>query len=375
MKKGKLLLVGTALLTSLMFATGVKADGPTRIYPVYGNGNTVNWDNQNFMQCTQIQGSCKEYVVSNDSGAEDEEITLTNGSEVINLNKVALSGGYVLVTTQEQPQDNYFLAGEVDGIGDGDPADVPGFVYYEFYDQFADASEYINIANNEANNGRYVTIISKYLSDMFSSAQTLTINKNVTVITQYLDVLNLVNNGKIKTGSISANNVTGNGHIELVYNAYPEGDPFIDANRLSISSISGVSVDVKNANVNKGMHFGFLGWDDEISKEDAQKLVDQLNKVKGSTLNGYKVVLKETTLLTEDPNTAGVGFENDKFYIGVLEKDETAATANSAKNNIVNKLKAAVKNPKTADALFTILGTLVLAGGVFVVTVKKAKQK
>ena len=371
--KKKLLMGVLAFCFMFIGMYAVKADGPERSYPVYGNGNTVMWDNTNHYYCggDYVYANCKAYTVSDDDGEEDEYITLTSGTEVINLNKIALSGGYVVITSQELSQDDYMLAGEVDGIGDGDPADVPGFKCVWYYDKFDDASEYLESANFSASLGDYATVVSTYLGELYSTTPTLTINKNVTVITQYVNVLNLVNNGKIKTSTLSAAKVSGNGNINLVYNAWPQGDPFIPADRLSVNSISGVTVDVTKATVKEGMHFGFIGYASEMTKEEAQKVVDQLNSVKGSSLNGYKVVLKETTLLAEDPNTAGSGTENDKFYIGVLEKNSLSENISDA----VAQAKKAVKNPKTGDPVYTIIGLMVLAGAGFTVSMKKAKQR
>lgn len=368
MKKGKLLLAGTALLASLLFTSGVKADGPSTIWQTYENGSTIIYDNVNYRRCPITTETCKEYTVSGDDGIEDEYVTLTNSEGSMEINKYSLSGGYILVSGSEQGES--YLYGETE-IGDGDPTEgVTDFMYIEFFDQYADADDIIYMANSATvypvppyeGAHKYVTLYS--WSGIYISGNT-EIEEGVSVYAPAFGNrdYNIINNGKLKVGAIYANKITGNGSIKVVYSANAEmGDPYFVFDRISIKEITGNTLDVTGATIKEGLQVGTPGEFGEVSKADAQKMIDMLNAAKGNTLKGYKIVLKE---YEDDFFTEG------KAYYGELVKD-TTATAKS--NSVVNKLKAAVKNPKTADTLFTILGTLALAGGVLVVTVKKAKQ-
>ena len=78
---------------------------------------------------------------------------------------------------------------------------------------------------------------------------------------------------------------------------------------------------------------------------------------------------------------------NDGYYMGLFEmKVKTPYSETEVKNEEADKkttsntsnnaeTKKTVKNPKTGDTLFKILGAITLAGAGFVVTIKKAKQK
>lgn len=379
MKKGKLLLAGTALLTSILFAGNVKADGPSTQWQTYQNGNTIYYNATSARQCHySMGGNCKEYIISNDDGVEDEYVTLTNSDGSIEVHKHSLSGGYILVSGSEQ-EENY-LHGETD-IGDGDPASgVKDFMYIEFYDSYADAEVLLNKANAST---LYVAPTSegahKYVT--LYSFNGLYFDGNIKVengVSIYAPAFgnresNIINNGKLKVGALYANRITGNGYINIVYSADAEmGDPYFVFDRFSVKEISGVIFDITGATIKEGLQVGTPGEFGEISKENAQKMINMLNASKGDTLKGYKIILKEynDNFLT-----------NGGAYYGELEKETASSSSDTAANKITTtqkaatKLKAVVKNPKTADTLFTILGTIVLAGGAFVVTLKKAKQK
>ena len=355
--KKKLLLGILAATLAFVGLNGVKADAPEKMYPYYGDGSTILWDNTNHMRCDHVYGACKEYIVSEDGSIEDDAIKLTNGSEVLDVSKTKLSGGYVLTTTKDTGI--YYLT------YDSDPSEVDGFVNITYYDIDEDLSNYIEGANWNSDHGKYAYIVSNPYY-YISVDDNITLNKNVSIHTSMLYANKIINNGRIATGAVYSNEISGNGNIILDYRVIPYGPTAFEADYLALrfyaKQISGVTVDLKG-DIKDGTEFGFAGfvnnqYQENITKENAQKIIDMLNNVKGNSLKGYKVVLDE---LTDVPS-------GTKMYIGVLKKE---TESNSQTTNTKNK----VKNPKTGDTLFKILGAITLAGAGFVVTVKKAKQK
>ena len=354
--KKKLNLLGVLVVSFLFCLVGVKAYNPEIIYQVYENGSEIIWDNSNNHRCDSLHSDCKKYIVSQEDNEQTSTITLTeqDSSEVIVLNKAQLVSAYIMVTTNELG--DFYLAGE-GKIGDGDSPYTDTVKKIIYYDTYANSYDIINNANTYADDGYYVNVVSSYMH-LIEYDGTITVNKNVTVTAQSVWVKNIINNGKIKTGCISSEQVTGNGIINLVYSADNQGDPFIDADRLEVGSISGVKVNITGIEVKDGVQFGFLGFTDNaygrgITKEEAQKIINQLNVVKGSGLDGYRVVMKEVEVFNP------YGDEPLKAYIGVLEKEKETTV---------------VANPKTSDSIINIIAIIVLAGAGTFFTIKKVKN-
>ena len=95
-------------------------------------------------------------------------------------------------------------------------------------------------------------------------------------------------------------------------------------------------------------------------------------------VNTSNAVSEDT--ITEDSVIDGDNLvvEISDFIIKPVNDSQGTTKTNNSKINSKTTTAASkktVKNPKTGDVLFTILGTITLAGAGFVVTLKKAKQR
>lgn len=369
--KKKLLLGILAVCLTFIGLNGVKADGPAVSYDEYGNGSTIMFNSTTKKECYNLQDpSCKEYTVLEDDGFEDEYIKLKKGEEEFELSKRDIAQGFVLTTTK--PVKEFYLPGE-HGSNDIDFESIDGFQGIQFYRSMYLSTNETQIWEYDVNNGKYINLVTIGNNALyFDDNEILNIPRNVTITANAIEaVKGIVNNGIIKTGALTAANISGNGNIKISYAATPQGAPFGSFERLFFGGISGVKLDIIGVQIKEGLLVGKLGRISDTTKEDAQKRINQLNSVKGSSLKGYKFMLHEASVSDEDKLAVGVEGADIKYYVGVLAKE----TASEKLANAASNVKKAVKNPKTGDTLFAILGAITLAGAGFIVTIKKAKQK
>ena len=184
------------------------------------------------------------------------------------------------------------------------------------------------------------------------------------------DIKSLVNNGIIKTRSLyGIDKISGTGVINIPYTMSTElGDggftkkELMEAKRISsIKDISDVKINIIGTKVKEGLSFSFIGTTYEVSKEDAQKIIDMYNKVLGDTLNGFEVKLSTMKDRFADN-------EEKDYYYGSLVKKVTQTTTTATVK------KEEVKNPKTGDTILYIVGAIILSVSALVVSYKKIRQ-
>ncbi|MBQ9013841.1 MAG: hypothetical protein IJ094_09900 [Bacilli bacterium] len=98
--------------------------------------------------------------------------------------------------------------------------------------------------------------------------------------------------------------------------------------------------------------------------------------------NAYHIILPVKINADNAATQDDIEVEVNDVIIEPIATNTSANTKNTNTNSSETKKatttaasKKTVKNPKTGDVLFTILGTITLAGAGFVVTLKKAKQR
>ena len=357
--KKKLLLGILAVCLTFIGLNGVKADGGpvdeliangNVTYQTYTSGESIMFDFERLSLCSNVGGSCKTYTITGDEGENDGVVVLTDSdSNSMNMSKDLLAIGYKLSATSEVKfKTDPFSKNKLN-------VDSDNLTYIKFY---KDASDIVSDLNNASN---YDTFVQQGYVEFQTTS--LTIPKNVTYV-GVPDVNNLKVNGRLVTGHVYGS-ISGTGTIELNYK-YEEGylpgpNPEISekAIRFSPFGISGVKINVVEDTVKEGLVFGYPGYVEYYNEQEAQNFIDMYNNVFEASYPGYTLKLKKTNEGQLD------------FYYGVVSKKEnTSSTSNTASN-----VKKAVKNPKTGDTLFAILGAITLAGAGFIVTIKKAKQK
>lgn len=355
MKKIKnLFLIAVVCLTGVLFTDKVFAAVVVE-YPVY-SGKIIYAKNRNRI-CADVYGDCKEYSVSEDDGINDDRIKLTDtDGDTFEVTKVDLAYSYVVSSTKNIDLDLPTVGEDFDNTG---KEGITKIVYLK------DKDEVINAIKNAK---KYDNIYVDYIS---LSTDELVIPENVTLTLESLgDIKSLVNNGIIKTrGLYGIDKISGTGVINMPYTMSTEwGDggftkkELMEAERISsVKDISGVKINIIDTKVKEGLSFSLIGATDEVSKEDAQKIIDMYNKVLGDTLNGFEVKLS-----TMKDEFAG-NEEKDYYYGSLVKKVTQTATTTTVK-------KEEVKNPKTGDTILYIVGAIILSASALVVSYKKIRQ-
>lgn len=363
MKKFSKVLLGCVFgLSSIMFMTSVKADA-THKWPVFQNGTSIGLadylGNGIKTKCTlDVNNSyCKQYVITEDSGEDDEEVRLTSSddnSDTFLYNKYNLSDGYVLSGTSEI---NECLR----ECGDGDP--VEGNVTkvrYFLYDEFT------SLLNNS----------QKYDNFVFETyyGANITIPKDVTLtVKDGLSLESVVNNGRIVTNALSVNgNLTGSGKVEL-YVKLPflnigdgplSGTEVEQASRLFVKgNLTTGMINIMDVDNLENLPFGFVGLVDEYTKQQAEEMIK--NYSNGLADNKYVIELKEQKI-----------YGDGTYYYGLIKKASLTESTQKTIDTVSNKVVNAVKNPKTGDNIFYVIGMVVLAFGAIIMSIKKfARQR
>lgn len=355
MKKIKnLFLIAVVCLTGVLFTDKVFAAVVVE-YPVY-SGKIIYAKNRNRI-CADVYGDCKEYTVSEDDGINDDRIKLTDADgDTFEVKKVDLAYSYVVSSTKNIDLDLPTVGEDFDNTG---KEGITKIVYLK------DKDEVINAIKNAK---KYDNIYVGYIS---LSTDELVIPENVTLTLESLgNIKSLVNNGIIKTrGLYGIDKISGTGVINMPYTMSTEvGDggftkkELMEAERISsVKDISDVKINIIDTKVKEGLSFSLIGATDEVSKEDAQKIIDMYNKVLGDTLNGFEVKLS-----TMKDEFAG-NEEKDYYYGSLVKKATQTATTTTVK-------KEEVKNPKTGDAVLYIVGAFILSASALVVSYKKIRQ-
>ena len=355
MKKIKnLFLIAVVCLTGVLFTDKVFAAVVVE-YPVY-SGKIIYAKNRNRI-CTNVYGDCKEYSVSEDDGINDDRIKLTDtDGDTFEVKKVDLAYSYVVSSTKNIDLDLPTVGEDFDNTG---KEGITKIVYLK------DKDEVINAIKNAK---KYDNIYVDYIS---LSTDELVIPENVTLTLESLEnIKSLVNNGIIKTRSLyGIDKISGTGVINIPYTMSTElGDggftkkELMEAERISsVKDISDVKINIIDTKVKEGLSFSFIGTTDEVSKEDAQKIIDMYNKVLGDTLNGFEVKL--STIKDKFADN-----EEKDYYYGSLVKKVTQTTTTATVK------KEEVKNPKTGDTILYIVGAIILSASALVVSYKKIRQ-
>lgn len=355
MKKIKnLFLIAVVCLTGVLFTDKVFAAVVVE-YPVY-SGKIIYAKNRNRI-CADVYGDCKEYSVSEDDGINDDRIKLTDtDGDTFEVTKVDLAYSYVVSSTKNIDLDLPTVGGDFDNTG---KEGITKIVYLK------DKDEVINAIKNAK---KYDNI---YVGYNFLSTDELVIPENVTLTLESLEnIKSLVNNGIIKTRSLyGIDKISGTGVINIPYTMNTElgnggftKKELMEAERISsVKDISGVKINIIDTKVREGLSFSLIGTTDEVSKEDAQKIIDMYNKVLGDTLNGFEVKLSTMKDRFADN-------EEKDYYYGSLVKKVTQTTTTATVK------KEEVKNPKTGDTILYIVGAIILSASALVVSYKKIRQ-
>lgn len=355
MKKIKnLFLIAVVCLTGVLFTDKVFAAVVVE-YPVY-SGKIIYAKNRNRI-CTNVYGDCKEYSVSEDDGINDDRIKLTDtDGDTFEVTKVDLAYSYVVSSTKNIDLDLPTVGGDFDNTG---KEGITKIVYLK------DKDEVINAIKNAK---KYDNI---YVGYNFLSTDELVIPENVTLTSESLGgIKSLVNNGIIKTRSLyGIDKISGTGVINMPYTMSTElgnggftKKELMEAERISsVKDISDVKINIIDTKVREGLSFSLIGTTDEVSKEDAQKIIDMYNKVLGDTLNGFEVKLSTMKDRFADN-------EEKDYYYGSLVKKVTQTTTTATVK------KEEVKNPKTGDTILYIVGAIILSASALVVSYKKIRQ-
>lgn len=353
----KILLGGLLCATGFAFAGKVSAAAPIE-YPVF-EGKSVLYNKVQDKVCYSEgseDGNCKSYTVSVDDGALSNMITVTDGQDTLDLNKLLYAGSSYVVSASKKidPSDIEPSCDSDGNCGDVDIAQVDGvtklkyFLYDDFKSIIENAQKYDNI----------------YTKDVFLGNYKLNIPKDVVLNVTYLGTDSLCNNGTINTGYLIGKDITGSGTINFDHDIFVDISFFDEslnmASRLLTNSILGVKLNFKDKYISDGAPFCLIGKTADITKEKAQEQIDMYNKVLGSSFDGYEVKLNIKMDSTEE--------NAQEYYYGVLAKKEI-------KTEEKQEVKNDVKNPSTGDPTIMTLITLVVSGALLTITYKKVKQK
>lgn len=376
-KLNKILLGGLICATSFAFASNVKADGGIidqlrnsgkAEYQVYENGSTIYYNKTNHYVCDSSNGQgCGVYTVSEDDGKNDDVIKLTSSSDSLYVNKADIADGYVISANKNI--EIYFSEENKTDELSGTASDITKIKYFRKFDDTANliknAKKYDNF-NLDKINTEYMDI---------------NVPEGVTLTSRYFGARNVINNGKIKTGNLDAKKITGNGTIDLYYNV-SIGDwagkdtPVNNAMKFDADNVSGVKVNVLNANIKEGMSFGLVGTTTGYTKEEAQNKIDKYNKVLGSSMNGYELKLAKYKVDGDDEYYYGVLAK--KSEVKTTTKSDNESNGSDTKNNDaknINNMKKEIKNPSTSDATNITAIMLMISGAIAAITFKKVKQR
>lgn len=354
-KLRNLFLIAVVCLTGVLFTDKVSA--LVIEYPVY-SGKMI-YNSKYHHVCDSVYDECKEYNISEDDDINNPAIKLTNvddASDVVTVYKSGISAGYVTSSAK-----NIDIDLPTYGAGDFDETQIEGVTKIVY---LKDEDEIISAIKNAK---KYDNIYAGYV---YLSTDELVIPENVTLTLESLgNIKSLVNNGIIKTRSLyGIDKISGTGVINIPYTMSPEfGDggftkkELIETRISSVKDISGVKINIIDTKVKEGLSFSLIGATDEVSKEDAQKIIDMYNKVLGDTLNGFEVKLS-----TVKDEFAG-NEEKDYYYGSLVKKVTQTATTTTVK-------KEEVKNPKTGDTILYIVGAIILSASALVVSYKKIRQ-
>lgn len=355
-KLRNLFLIAVVCLTGVLFTDKVSA--LVIEYPVY-SGKMI-YNSEYHRVCDSVCDGCKEYNISEDDDINNPAIKLTNvddESNVVTVYKSGISAGYVTSSAK-----NIDIDLPTYGAGDFDETQIEGVTKIVY---LKDEDEIISAIKNAK---KYDNIYAGYV---YLSTDELVIPENVTLTLESLgDIKSLVNNGIIKTrGLYGIDKISGTGVINMPYTMSTElGDggftkkELMEAERISsVKDISGVKINIIDTKEKEGLSFSLIGATDEVSKEDAQKIIDMYNKVLGDTLNGFEVKLS-----TMKDEFAG-NEEKDYYYGSLVKKVTQTATTTTVK-------KEEVKNPKTGDTILYIVGAIILSASALVVSYKKIRQ-
>lgn len=359
-KLNKFLLGGLVCAVSFIFMNNVKAEGIKYRYPVYGNGTIISYDKKTNMECV----GCDKYVVSQDDGEEDSDILLTkeDNTESFILSKVSLSKVSVLLSTE--PLDLNFDGKSVNGENPEDMKSVKEIIYHN-------STRLKDILNEEEQFEKkygYANILFPFPET--AKGNNVTIPKNVTLTSEIIvGWENFVNNGIVKTYRLHADKISGNGVINLMDSTKSGWDITY---RLSFNEISGVKVNAVTNGDLEGLLLASLGRVSKTTKEEAQRKLDELNKVKGNSLNGYDIELGTTY---DNSNSTEV-------YTGVLKKTKVNELENNDSEKQENEQeskkensKKEIKNPSTGDNTDLTAIIIIVSGVLAAITFKKVKQK
>lgn len=366
-KLRNLFLIAIVCLTGVLFTDKVLASAVVE-YPIFSG--EILYDKVQNSVCYQIEGNCKKYVVSEDLGITSENFKVTNvddQDDVMTLYKLQFTLGYVVKSSKQIKID--FPYEEIDGevvTGEGGPIDEPQDIEGAkkvVYIKKTTLDDALNLIKN-ADEFDYFVIKNSVFSTIEAEEKELIIPKNVTLMVSDMPFIKKIsNNGILETGAFVANEVSGTGVINIHY-FVPFGDgmftgtPLEYASRIWSNNISGIKLNIADKKIKEGISFGMVGPTADISKEEAQKIIDMYNKVLGDTLSGYEVKLmvaktNEQSDMVED------------YYYGSLVKKATETTTVK---------KEEVKNPKTGDAVLYIVGAIILSASALVVSYKKIRQ-
>lgn len=376
-KLNKILLGGLICATSFAFASNVKADGGIidqlrnsgkAEYQVYENGSTIYYNKTNHYVCDSSNGQgCGVYTVSEDDGKNDDVIKLTSSSDSLYVNKADIADGYVISANKNI--EIYFSEENKTDELSGTASDITKIKYFRKFDDTA------NLIKNSKkyDNFNLDKINTEYMD--------INVPEGVTLTSRYFGARNVINNGKIKTGNLDAKKITGNGNIDLYYNV-SIGDwagkdtPVNNAMKFDVNNVSGVKVNVLNANIKEGMSFGLVGTTTGYTKEEAQNKIDKYNKVLGSSMNGYELKLAKYKVDGDDEYYYGVLAK--KSEVKTTTKSDNESNGSDTKNNDaknINNTKKEIKNPSTSDATNITAIMLMISGAIAAITFKKVKQR
>lgn len=368
-KSKKILLVLATILVSGLIMGRVKATAlPVITYQTYINGtDIVCYDSKNSKGCDLGDESFNDtykFKVTNDAGNTDELVTLTNVSNsstvIDNVKKGVIAGGYVIHATSPV---TIYLKGE-DGYKEN-PSDLSSSIT---------SIEYFKATTNDDFLPNLIAGLSKNDSIMINetmpgAADSIVVPAGVNVSALMFNINTdpncaLTVNGTFRTGMVSAYKINGSGKIDLVYDTDlgidPNEFPTAIINSLRFAPLSGDVSGVTINIVSKSADLDGLGFGVEVvSNEALTTMITSLNKLKGTSLNDYKVIGKTYPYV----NSSG---ETINYYYGELVRTTPKTTVKITTKKLTN--------PKTSDAIMIIgsLAGLVLIGSFM--TLRKIKK-
>ena len=382
-KLNKILLGGLICATSFAFTSNVKAYGGIidqlrnsgkAEYQVYENGSTIYYNKTNHYVCDSSYGQgCSVYTVSEDDGKKDDVIKLTSSSDSLYVNKADIADGYVISANKNI--EIYFSEEKKSDELSGTASDITKIKYFKSEDNIPliikNANKYDNI---------YVKKDLGYVNFI--------VPKDVTLTIENLNANWLINYGRVKTGFLSVNRITGGGCLDLSYiggvleKTSINNTPLAQAYRLqfkqkdAFKDVFNVEINIINENLKDGIPFGFVGTTAEYTKEEAQNKLDMYNDALGSSMNAYELKLAKYKVDGDDEYYYGVLAK--KSDVKTTTKSDNKSNGSDIKNNDakdINNTKKEIKNPSTSDATNITAIMLMISGAIAAITFKKVKQR